>query len=451
MSILPLIQGILVFGVVVFIHEMGHFMAARAFGVGVHEFSLGFGPALRTWNFGGTRWCLRPVPLGGYVQVAGMEGEDEGEPAKGRLFVDIALWQKVVILAAGSIMNVALALLIWWATLFAYGAGDTVIVVAETVRSELVLGTVPSGSLVAAVAVDDRRLEAVAWPSHQEFLAKVDDARARDGVFEFSKQKLDGTFRIMILGDSFAFGEGVRWEDTFGYQLREIFILDAPTQYIEVVNLSVGGWATTDEITYLEHEGATFDPDLVIVIYVMNDANHAGGLDLWDNFREQYEASGLVRRSYFASFVYARVMRHVYGRRYIRGLVDSALSEPELWAASMDELSRGAQIAQRMGAGFAVVIFPFMYHLDESYPLHELHDLVRSHCESQEIPVLDLFDAFEGRSYADLWVHPTDQHPNEIGHRIAAEAIAQFLNQSGLLSGSSQEKSPSRIRGKAGS
>ena len=268
---------------------------------------------------------------------------------------------------------------------------------------------------------------------------------------EFSKQKLDGTFRIVILGDSFAFGEGVRWEDTFSYQLREIFISDAPTRYIEVVNLFVFSRETAYEITYLEHEGATFDPDLVIVVYVMNDANHAGGLDLWDNFREQYEASGLVRRSHFASYVYARVMRHVYGRRYVRGLVDSALSETELWATSMDELSRGAQIAQRMDADFAVVIFPFMYRLDESYPLHDLHDLVRSHCESQEIPVLDLFDAFEGRPYADLWVHPTDQHPNEIGHRIAAEAIAQFLNQSGLLPGPSQAESSSSIPNEAGS
>lgn len=181
MNILALVAGILVFGVVVFWHELGHYLAARAFGVGVHEFSVGFGPAVRTWRLFGSRWCLRPIPLGGYVQVAGMDEDADAEegPVAGRLFSEVGLGPKVVILAAGSIMNLLLAILVWWVTLWAYGDTDTAIVVSEPVTSGLVTGVVPPGSLVASVAVDDRRLEAVAWPTDADFLAKVDDARGR--------------------------------------------------------------------------------------------------------------------------------------------------------------------------------------------------------------------------------------------------------------------------------
>jgi lysophospholipase L1-like esterase len=259
----------------------------------------------------------------------------------------------------------------------------------------------------------------------------------RDGFRgpSYTRTKPDGAFRIIILGDSFAFGEGVRLEDSFSYRLRERFFREPREQYIEVLNWSVGGWSTTDEIAYLEHEGAAHDPDLVIVAYVLNDANYAGGLDLWDNFRANFEARGLVRRSHFASFVYERFMRQTYGRRYIEYLVRSSLSEGELWSQSTDLLSQGARLADEMGARFAVVIFPFMFQLDDGYPLHGLHDIVRSHCEDEEIPVLDLFDAFEGRDYAELWVHPSDQHPNDVGHGIAADAIAAFLIDRQLIPG----------------
>ena len=96
-------------------------------------------------------------------------------------------------------------------------------------------------------------------------------------------------------------------------------------------------------------------------------------------------------------------------------------------------LSRGKTIAERIGTRYAVVLFPFMYHLDESYPFRELHEMVRTASAEANIRFHDLLPAFEGHPYADLWVHPSDQHPNDEGHRIAAEAIAQFVLADGLL------------------
>ena len=247
----------------------------------------------------------------------------------------------------------------------------------------------------------------------------------------FQAQKPEGAFRVMLLGDSFTFGEGVRWEDTFGERLQHQLRSSLPQ--VEVLNLGVSKWNTQDEVNYLNRAGHRFDPDLVLVIFVLNDAHHAGGLDLWKDFRARYEASGLLKSSYLASYVYSAVAREIYGRRYVEGLLRSALDEQTLWRIALGMLSRMNGIAQKLDARFGVVIFPFMYQLDDRYPFEPLHEMVRVHCEEQGIPVLDLLTAFRGQDYLDLWVHPSDQHPNEKGHAIAAEAMTEFLIAEGLI------------------
>jgi len=87
---------------------------------------------------------------------------------------------------------------------------------------------------------------------------------------DYETEKAPGTRRIVLLGDSFTFGEGVRFEDTFGYRLQEI--LDRDEAAVEVLSFAVGGWGTRNEISYLERAGLRFEPDLVIVVYVLNDA-----------------------------------------------------------------------------------------------------------------------------------------------------------------------------------
>ena len=75
--------GILMFGLLIFIHELGHFMAARAFGVGIYEFALGMGPKLFSiTGKTGTKYSLRLFPIGGYVSMVGEdEAKDETAPA----------------------------------------------------------------------------------------------------------------------------------------------------------------------------------------------------------------------------------------------------------------------------------------------------------------------------------------------------------------------------------
>jgi hypothetical protein len=246
---------------------------------------------------------------------------------------------------------------------------------------------------------------------------------------ETALTKPAGVWRVALIGDSFAFGEGVRFPDTMGERL-ESQLSAAADGAVEVLNLAVSGANSGAELSYLRHRGLAFEPDLVLWVYVLNDAG-AGGLNLWEDFTQQYEARWL-KGSYLVSHLYARIGRQILGRRYIEQLVDRSKGQRKKWQRSLDALSEAREVATAAGADFAVAIFPFMHRLDASHPFLDFHRLVSNHCSANGIPVLDLFDAFAGRNDTDLWVHPSDQHPNEAAHAIAADAIFGFLRAQGL-------------------
>lgn len=100
-GIITVLAVIIVFGLIIFIHELGHFLTAKAFGVKVHEFSLGMGPCLLKKNSGETQYSLRTFPIGGYVRMEGEDFDSEDENA----FNKKKPWQRLIVLAAGGIMN----------------------------------------------------------------------------------------------------------------------------------------------------------------------------------------------------------------------------------------------------------------------------------------------------------------------------------------------------------
>lgn len=98
-----------VLGVLVFVHELGHFLLARWNGVRVLTFSLGFGPKLLKVVRGGTEYCISAIPLGGYVKMAGETVEDQRSGAPDE-FLSKTKWQRFQVLIAGPAMNVLLAI-----------------------------------------------------------------------------------------------------------------------------------------------------------------------------------------------------------------------------------------------------------------------------------------------------------------------------------------------------
>jgi regulator of sigma E protease len=106
--IIQIIGALIIFSLLVFIHELGHFGAARLFGVKVNEFAIGMGPAIFKWGKGETKYAIRCIPLGGSCT---MEGEDETSDNP-RSFNHAKRWHKIVILAAGAILNLLSGLVV---------------------------------------------------------------------------------------------------------------------------------------------------------------------------------------------------------------------------------------------------------------------------------------------------------------------------------------------------
>ena len=103
-----ILAAILVFGVLIAVHELGHFMAAKACGVRVNEFSIGMGPTLWKKQKGETQYSLRLFPVGGFCAMEGEE-EDSDDPTA---LNNQGFWAKLLIFAAGAAMNFIAGLLI---------------------------------------------------------------------------------------------------------------------------------------------------------------------------------------------------------------------------------------------------------------------------------------------------------------------------------------------------
>src|SRR4030095_14674235 len=120
-----ILSFIVVIGILILVHELGHFFVARWTGVGVERFSIGFGPVLLRWRSKETEYCLSAIPMGGYVKMVGEESPLEGggtatvDPDKA--FALKPLWARFLIVFAGPGMNFVLAAIIFSVILAAVG------------------------------------------------------------------------------------------------------------------------------------------------------------------------------------------------------------------------------------------------------------------------------------------------------------------------------------------
>lgn len=128
--------AVIFLGVLVFFHELGHFLVGKKFNVFIHEFSMGFGPKIFSYVRGHTRYSIRAIPVGGYVRFAGEEGplsdEDQAVP-EDMLFSRKSPGKKALILGAGPFMNLLVAFLAFFIVFSVTGVGKPTVYVGEVV------------------------------------------------------------------------------------------------------------------------------------------------------------------------------------------------------------------------------------------------------------------------------------------------------------------------------
>jgi hypothetical protein len=284
---------------------------------------------------------------------------------------------------------------------------------------------------------------------------------------EYSLEKPEGTFRVAVLGASFALPAGVAIEDAFHSLLEERLSEEfAPTRY-EFINFAVGMYNPGQVLAMLEQRALAYDPDLILVTATrlstpwlvkgaaasIAEARRERPPEAADAFRMSYP----ILKSYFYLLLLQRsghapepgrlqlgILERLFMRLMERGAPSRGPAPGGAPEPAREALPTGARsetdpdeksIIVRLAAigrrvGVPVVLVRLEFDPSEKLPIAlEAEDLARAN----GVYYLDTRDAFAGTHPSDFWIHELDPHPNREAHAIFARRISDFLHAEGLL------------------
>lgn len=272
----------------------------------------------------------------------------------------------------------------------------------------------------------------------REFMRRVQPQLNADGFRDdaFDRPRADGERRVLVIGDSFAFGFGIDDRSrTFPAALEAELSVTQPT---DVFNAGVPGADCRRELDVL---GATIDrvdPDLVLIAWYVNDAES-------NECKQEY-----VQQSRLIPLVSDVLLRHSALWRRLEPALVALCVRCGAKASYLDHLRRlhdvpsGAHWAQREaftamleragrdGRRVAVLLFPLVEAFDD-HPLAEVHALLRTTCAQSGVPCCDLYVALCHETAESLQTSALDHHLNEKGCALAARAAASFIHEATLL------------------
>lgn len=246
----------------------------------------------------------------------------------------------------------------------------------------------------------------------------------------------ENTVRVTFLGDSITFGEGVYLEDTYPEKFKTLAETEGlfQTQAVEVMNLGVGGYNTEQELVLLKQAvAAGLRPDYVVVGYNMNDANEPlirfddGQMTRTPSALEAYITHIRKDPAIFQISQSLRIVRHWFVNRAITRKTleyyhDLYREDNASWLASQRALTGFSEFSKDTGIPVMFVVFPRLFQLDQ-YPFKLERERVREALEIRDLDSIFLYPYLQDYTGPELWVHPTDSHPNEVVHNIAAQAL----------------------------
>jgi lysophospholipase L1-like esterase len=286
----------------------------------------------------------------------------------------------------------------------------------------------PSDPLYAKTCKDRPRLQ------HKNY----DVLATRMREYPYPLARAAGSYRILGLGDSFAWGWGVADNRRTFFKLLECWLQSSvPQGAIEVINASQPGASAADYQRFMEEHGYGLAPDMVILSFNLNDAfvQHASmTIDDRTAKRLEQKEGFWSRHSCLVRFFQERIVRTRVRREFIANVHDAYFlvhEQAQRWQRAQATLQAIAVGCRQRGIALQVVIFPLLADLERRYPFaREVAEIARF-CRQNGIACIDLLPVFLGKKSALLWTRPNNAHPNEVAHRLAAEAIFAFLSRSG--------------------
>jgi lysophospholipase L1-like esterase len=239
---------------------------------------------------------------------------------------------------------------------------------------------------------------------------------------EYPLDKPPGVYRIVMLGDSTTFGWGVPLEQTIPKILERDLNRDVESPRFEVLNAGVGNYGTVQEVEHYRVYDRAFHPDMVILVYFINDAEPV----------PVERTPGLLGRSYLLAFGVSRfdaILRFAHLRpgwkEYYAGLYGR--HRPGLLAAQA-ALADLAGLTRRDGTRLLVAMLPELHDVNGAYPFTREQRKIEDVLERYHVPVIDLLEGLRGHQDArSLWVTPADPHPNGKANALIAAQIAPWV------------------------
>lgn len=257
---------------------------------------------------------------------------------------------------------------------------------------------------------------------------------------EILKFKQENTRRALFLGDSITFGEGVYFEDTYPEQFKSMANeKDIFGKKVESINLGVGGYNAMDNYRVLEY-ATDFDPDLVVVTYSLNDADKPifirdednifmrAPTDLEDFIARIKGEPDIIKLSRILSIITHWYKSEVISRETENFYHALYSNNSASWLETQTAIRYFGEYKKTNHADIVFILFPELFHLNK-YPFTEELKKIKDELRKNDLQYIDLLPLLSDYKDSELWVHPTDHHPNEIVHQIAAEALIKELTK----------------------
>lgn len=244
---------------------------------------------------------------------------------------------------------------------------------------------------------------------------------------EFPVQKPPGEFRVLAIGDSFTYGSGVLMQDAWPKALQRDLAVGG--RNVRVINCGfAAGYSPATYDAWVQSDGLLLSPDLVVIGFCLNDMGNGNDVPMLG-----YQ--GVSTCGYRVALV-DQIATWLENRRLREHPLDFAevvKQHPEAWNATQQGLRNLQKMLADRHVPLVVAVIPMMSQLAMvPNPYQGLHDAIGAFCRDQGIPCVDLLAPFVGKNEMDIWVHPTDQHPNHLGQKMLADGIAAFLRARGL-------------------
>jgi len=274
--------------------------------------------------------------------------------------------------------------------------------------------------------VAPHRFDAIAMRHPWAVVSEYNHLRFRDVA---PAPRPAGVKRVVVFGDSFTEGQGVKEADTLARVLERRLNEAAPGRY-EVRNCGRRGLDFPELFDAFE-TSLEYEPDLLVYALVLNDAFRPPAFQARQSYVNDWildreNPADEVRPAHrlrLVDFVSDRLTAWRVGRETTRWYLEMWSDANPGWAKTQERIVEMDRQVRQRGGRLLVAPWPLLVSLDRGYPFAPAHEAIRRFCLGAGIAHHELLPALQRRPTEELWVHAVDRHPNEIAHRLAAESL----------------------------